>query len=169
MDNFLESYHKAFGFPDYGRSDRPVNEFLYEVRRNGKLVVKGKDGEIGIGDIRLAVKKVILNSPAISLMATIELPTGKSSGGFGNGSLDGGVAVLIEHELSRKIKVYFNSGAVISGDLKAEKNVKLKNFVYAGTGFEAFLWDNLSVLGQIYAQSSVFPKTKLFTLIMGFH
>lgn len=164
MDSFLESYHEAFGFPDYGRGDRPKNEFLYEVRRNGELVVKGKDRKTGIGDIRLSVKKVILNNPVISLKAEIELPTGKSSEGFGNGSLDGSIAVLIEHELSRRIKVYFNSGAVFPGDLKAEKNVRLKNFIYAGTGFEAFLWDNLSILGQIYAQSSVFPETKISTI-----
>lgn len=164
MDNFLKSYHKAFGFPDYGRSNRPDNEFLYEVRRNGELVVKGKDGKTGIGDIRLSVKKVVLNNPVISLKAAVELPTGKSSGGFGNGSLDGGVAVLIEHGLSKKVKLYFNSGAVFPGDLKAEKNVKLKNFVYAGTGLEAFLWDNLSILGQVYAQSSIFPKTKISTI-----
>jgi len=164
MDNFLESYHKAFGFPDYGRSDRPDNEFLYEVRRNGELILKVKAGDTGIGDIRLTAKKVILNSPAMSLMASIELPTGKTSRGFGNGSFDAGVAVLIEQELSKKIKTYFNAGAVIPGDLKAEKTVKLKNFVYAGTGLEAFLWDNLSILGQIYAQSSVFPKTKISTI-----
>jgi hypothetical protein len=29
-DDFLRSYHNAFGFPDYGRSNRPDNEFLYE-------------------------------------------------------------------------------------------------------------------------------------------
>ena len=32
MDNFLDSYHKTFGFPDYGRSNRPNDEFFYEVK-----------------------------------------------------------------------------------------------------------------------------------------
>lgn len=55
MDSFLESYHNAFGFPDYGRSSRPENQFLFEVRRNGATVIKGKNGEISIGDVRLNV------------------------------------------------------------------------------------------------------------------
>ncbi len=28
MDAFLSSFHKTFGFPDYGRSGRPGNDFL---------------------------------------------------------------------------------------------------------------------------------------------
>ena len=44
MDGFLDSYHGAFGFPDYGRSNRPLNDFLYEVRRDSDLVIKGKTG-----------------------------------------------------------------------------------------------------------------------------
>ncbi len=44
MDDLLRSYHNAFGFPDYGRSNRPDNEFLYEVSRNAVLVIKGESG-----------------------------------------------------------------------------------------------------------------------------
>jgi hypothetical protein len=32
MDGFLNSYHQIFGFPDYGRCNRPNNEFLYKRR-----------------------------------------------------------------------------------------------------------------------------------------
>ena len=42
LDGVLEDYHNTFGFSDYGRSDRPHNEFLYEVRRDGNLIIKGK-------------------------------------------------------------------------------------------------------------------------------
>jgi uncharacterized protein DUF3187 len=28
MDNFLKAYHNTFGFPDYGRSNRPRNAFF---------------------------------------------------------------------------------------------------------------------------------------------
>ena len=45
MDGFLDSYHDTFGFPDYGRSNRPDNDFLYEVKRNGTVVVKGESGQ----------------------------------------------------------------------------------------------------------------------------
>lgn len=66
MDDFLNSYHNAFGFPDYGRSNRPDNEFLYEVRRKGVLIVKGESGLIGVGDIRFTLKKPIRRAIRLS-------------------------------------------------------------------------------------------------------
>ena len=59
MDDFLEGYHSAFGFSDYGRSGRPENEFLYEVRHNGATVIKGRNGRTGLGDIRLTAKSAM--------------------------------------------------------------------------------------------------------------
>jgi hypothetical protein len=57
MDGFLADYHDTFGFADYGRSARPHNAFLYEVRRDGRLIIKGSSSA-KLGDIRLAVKKI---------------------------------------------------------------------------------------------------------------
>jgi hypothetical protein len=165
MDNFLESYHEAFGFPDYGRSSRPANQFLYEVRKNGALVMKGKAGRTGIGDIRITAKKEILGSdPALSLMADLEIPTGNASGGFGNGALDTGVAVLLDKNLGETVRTYFNFGMVFPGDLKAGDTVKLRNFFYGGAGVEAAFWKNVSLVGQVMFQNSPFPKTGVSTI-----
>lgn len=57
LDSFLESYHDLFGLPDYGRSERPRNDFLYEVWKDGKLLIKGSSGKTGVGDVRLSLKK----------------------------------------------------------------------------------------------------------------
>ncbi|HDY89533.1 MAG TPA: DUF3187 family protein, partial [bacterium] len=66
MDGFLENYHDAFGFPDYGRSNRPHNDFLYEVRKNGELIIQGRSG-VGIGDIRITAKKPLAASEGFNL------------------------------------------------------------------------------------------------------
>jgi hypothetical protein len=162
MDDFLKSYHDAFGFPDYGRSNRPENEFLYEVRRKGVLIIKGESGHIGIGDIRFTFKKPILKGdPAISIKGDLELPTGNAKEGYGSGSIDAGITALIEKKLSEKFKAYGNLGVVFPGDLKGYEKVKLKEFIYGGTGVEAALWKNLSLLGQIFIQDSPFPKTDI--------
>jgi hypothetical protein len=162
MDDFLRSYHNAFGFPDYGRSNRPENEFLYEVRRKGVIVIKGEGGRIGIGDIRFTFKKPILTGdPAVSLRGDVELPTGDAKKGYGSGSIDAGFAVMIDKKLGEKFKAYGNLGVVFPGDLKAHEKVKLREFVYGGTGVEAALWKNLSILGQVFIQGSPFPKTDI--------
>ena len=165
MDDFLKSYHDAFGFSDYGRSSRPENQFLYEVRKDGVLVIRGKSGRIGLGDIRLTAKREILcGDPCLSVMANVELPTGQASAGFGNGSLDAGVAVLVDKNIGEKVKTYFNLGAVFPGDLRAENVVNLRNFLYGGAGVEAALWKSFSLLGQVMFQNSPFPKTGVSTM-----
>jgi hypothetical protein len=160
MDDFLKGYHDAFGFADYGRSNRPENEFLYEVRKKGVLIIKGRNGRIGIGDIKFTFKKPILKTdPAISIKGDIELPTGDVKEGYGNGSIDAGIAALIEKKLSEKFKAYGNLGIVFPGDLKGYEKVELREFIYGGTGIEAAFWKNLSLLGQLFVQGSPFPKT----------
>jgi hypothetical protein len=162
MDGFLHSYHEAFGFPDYGRSNRPDNEFLYNVKRNGAPVVDGRGGRITIGDIRLSLKKPILyGDPAISIKGDLEFPTGDAKDGYGNGSIDAGIAMLFDKKLSEKIKTYFNIGAVFPGDLKGQETVELKEYIYGGAGIEAYLLNNLSLLGQVFFQNSPYPKTDI--------
>lgn len=162
MDGFLNTYHDAFGFPDYGRSKRPDNKFLYEVRRNGKLVVKSKNGHIGIGDIRLSFKKPLLNrDPAISIKGNIELPTGDAKTGYGNGSIDAGIAVLMDKKLSECFKSYLNIGAVFPGNLRGHEEINLREFFYGGAAIEASFWKNISLISQVFIQGSPFPKTDI--------
>jgi len=165
MDDFLSSYHKTFGFSDYGRSGRPSNTFLYEVKKNGVLVIKAEGGRVGIGDVRITAKRTLLSDdPAVSLIADVELPTGSASKGFGNGSIDAGVGLLVDKKLSEKIKAYLNLGVVFPGDFKARETIALKNFVYGGLCIEADVSKNISLLGQVFAQNSPFPKTGISSI-----
>lgn len=162
MDGFLNSYHDAFGFPDYGRSNRPNNKFLYEVRREGILIVDGKGGHINIGDIKLRLKKTILyGDPAISIKGDLEFPTGDARDGYGNGGIDAGVAILVDKKLSDKVMTYLNIGAVFPGDFKGHETVELKEYIYSGAGVEAYLLKNLNLLAQVFIQGSPYPKTEI--------
>ncbi len=160
MDGFLNSYHDTFGFSDYGRGTRPDNEFLYEVKKNGSAVVKAEDSRIGLGDVRLSIKReLIKGDPHVSVKANIEFPTGNASRGFGNGCIDGGIALLLDKRLGNKFNLYVNSEIVFPGDLRAEQTVRLKEYFYTGAAVEAALLKNFSLLGQISFQSSPFPHT----------
>jgi hypothetical protein len=160
LDDFLSSYHKTFGFSDYGRSSRPGNAFLYEVKKNGVTVIKGESGRTGIGDIRLSAKRALLGGdPAVSVMTAVELPTGNASKGYGSGSVDADAALLLDKKITERIRTHFNLGIVFPGDLRGRETVKLKEFVYGGICVEAAVWKNLSLLGQVSAQGSPFPKT----------
>ena len=160
IDGFLNGYHNAFGFPDYGRSNRPDNEFLYEVKRKGDIVVRGENGYSGIGDIKLTTKKPLLKGdPAISVKGDMEIPTGDAKTGFGNGGIDAGIALLIDKNLNEIFKSYFTIGIVFPGDLKAYERVDSREFIHCGAAVKAALWNNISLLGQIFVQGSPFPET----------
>ncbi|HXX57667.1 MAG TPA: DUF3187 family protein [Thermodesulfovibrionales bacterium] len=165
LDHFLSDYHRTFGFSDYGRSNRPANTFLYEMSKNGKLLIQADNGTIGLGDIRLTAKKaLLLADPVVSLMADIELPTGSASKGFGSGGIDTGIAVLIDKRLGEKVMLYGNVGVVFTGDLKWKERVKLRDSLYGGVCVEAAPWKNFSLLGQAVFQSSPFPETGIPSL-----
>jgi hypothetical protein len=160
MDQPLAWYHQTFGFPDYGRSERPDNEFLYEVQRDGEPLVEAVNDRAGLGDMRLTLKrKIIGEDPVVSVMADVELPTGNARLGYGSGSVDAAVALLLDKDLGAQSRVYVNLGAVFPGDLEAHQTVKLDTFYYAGSGIESLIWPRLSALVQLMLQTSPYPNT----------
>ncbi len=160
MDRPLSAYHRTFGFPDYGRSERPDNDFLYDVRRDGLPIVKGVHDRTGFGDARITLKKVITTSdPVISVLADVELPTGDARIGYGSGSVDTGLALLLDKDIGTETKLYANLGAVFPGELRAYQTVRLENFYYAGSGIETLVTRRLSLLVQFIAQTSPYPGT----------
>jgi len=165
MDGFLESYHSTFGFSDYGRSNRPENEFLYEVRRDNALVVRGETGT-GLGDVRLTLKKSLMSSGdfGLSVKGDIELPTGDAKAGYGNGSVDAGISVLMNYYICQGIATYWNIGAVSPGDVRGYQKVELKDFVYGGMAVEADLGKGFSLLTQLQVQSRIYPETDLLAV-----
>jgi hypothetical protein len=165
MDGVLEEYHSAFGFPDYGRSARPENEFLYEVRRDGNVIIKGRSG-IRVGDIRLAVKKPLITSDGfgLSVKGDVELPVGNAKEGYGNGSIDVGIALLLDKKITNSIMTYGNLGVVFPGDVRGYEKVDLNNFVYGGAGVEAYVGRGFSFLVQLQGQSQIYPETDLLAV-----
>jgi hypothetical protein len=158
MDGGLDWYHSTFDFPDYGRSTRPKNEFMYEVRKDGVVVIQGAKDKTAIGDVRLSLKKMIFrNDPAVSLLGTVELPTGDARTGHGSGSVDWGLAVLVDKTFDERLRTYGNVGAVFPGAFKGYETVPLKTYYYGGVGAEAALFRHLSLIGQVSVQTSPFP------------
>ncbi len=95
----------------------------------------------------------------VSIKADVELPSGKAKKGYGNGSVDAGVALLIDKSISSAIMTYWNFGAVFPGDIKGYNKLNLKNYFHGGAGLEAALGKRFSLLAQVQGQSAVYPET----------
>lgn len=160
LDGPLEAWHDLLPFGDYGRHERPQNEFLYEVLRDGKPVIQGVNGRTGLGDVRLSLKQVVTASTAtISAMAAVELPTGDARTGYGNGSYDLSLALLADRRWGSTYYGYANAGYMVPGDLKGYQTVALRNAWYAGVGLEAAWWERFRVIVQTVVQRSPLPET----------
>ncbi|VAX32128.1 hypothetical protein MNBD_NITROSPIRAE02-216 [hydrothermal vent metagenome] len=160
LDGFLEFYHSALGFPDYGRSNRPPNDFLFEVTHNGRTVVAGKSGEIALGDIKVGVKKALyVKDPYISIYGSIEFPTGEPESGYGNGALDTSVALLVNKGIGDSIMTYFNAGAVFTDSFRGEETIDLEDYLYGAAGVEWLYSNTLSLNTQFFVQGSPFRNT----------
>ena len=104
-------------------------------------------------------KPLLTGDPAISIRGDIEFPTGASRKGYGNGSVDSGLALLVDKDISRKFKSYFNIGIVFPGDLKGDQTIDLKEFLFGGAAVEADLWKHVGLIVQVFVQGSPFPET----------
>jgi hypothetical protein len=178
LDGFLESFHDLIRVHDpYGKSGRPKDDFLYEIRhgeyaellaergsgsQGSTAVVLGRTGT-GLGDIRLTLKRplIVSDNYNLSLKGDLELPTGDAKEGYGNGSTDAGVSILYDRRLSDKIMSYWNIGAVFPGDLDGYSNIDLKNFIYGGSAIEIDILKRWDLLFQLQAQSPIYPETDL--------
>jgi hypothetical protein len=160
LDRPLATFHDALGTGDYGRHERPYNEFLYELLYQGKPVIITENGKTGIGDVRLTLKQVVNDAkPLVSLMANIELPTGDAKAGYGNGSVDAAFAVLVDLDLGKRYRGYGNAGVVVPGDLKGYQTIPMRTYAYAGFGVEAAWWERFSVIVQTVVAGSPYPST----------
>lgn len=155
LDGPLEWYHNTFGFPDYGRSYRPQNEFLYTMTRNGTEVIHGETGGAGLGDVSLGVKQVLFRGTAvISTYGFVEFPTGDPKEGYGNGSLDYGIMLLADIPLGRRVKGYLNAGYVFPGTWKAQEDVHLREYQFGALGLEWNATKTVSSTLQLTMQTS---------------
>lgn len=165
LDGFIEDFHDTFGFDDYGRSARPHNAFLYEVRKDGNLIVEGKS-RMSPGEVRIALKKPFFERGPVtaSLLANVEIPVGDAKEGFGNGGLDAGLAVALDARITEWLMSYWNAGVVFPSDVRGHTHLNLKNYFHAGAGLEAMVSSGFSLLVQLQGQTPVYPVTDLLAV-----
>lgn len=160
FDGPLDAWHDLLDAPDYGRSARPDNAFLYQIFHDGRPLVLGVNDRTGLGDVRVTFKQLVSASTiTVGLLASVEFPTGDARTGYGNGSYDTSVALLVDRTWGETYAGYGNVGYIIPGDLKANQTIPLRNAWYAGGGIEAAWWERFIVLVQALVQQSPYPET----------
>jgi hypothetical protein len=136
LDGALSSLHGTLGTGNGSRKDRPEDQYLYIVQRDGKTVIRGDRNRVAWGDVRTWGKWLFHRGHdlTVSLYGFLDVPTGNSYKGYGNGSVDLGTALLANFRYDEHIDLFANAGRVFPGDYKGHERIRLYDFLYAALG-----------------------------------
>ena len=166
LDGPLATYHDIFGFPDYGRPDRPMNEFGYQMTVNNEDWVDGQSGGLHPGETVISAKLALAgaeNSQGFcsSLSAVLKVPTGEVEQGFGSGRYDQALVLLNRYRLS-PLSLYLNPGYVwLSDPDSTTADVHAEDMLTMLVGAEWEVFQNLSGLVQLNFMTSPLSHTRI--------
>ena len=130
LDNFIQRFHKAFGFPNAGRESVPNGRYSFRFDAGGQNRFNYASTDFGLGDVALHFRQQVTGEekglPAMALFADIKFPTGDASRGWGNGSPDFGFGFAIEHTWKR-LHLYLNTMGIATGG-----NDDYNDYMYGG-------------------------------------
>lgn len=135
--------------------------YAFNVTSNGRTIMNGADGAVGLGDSTLMAKYQLVSesatAPAISVRAAIKLPTGDANQFFGSGSPDFGLGLAAEKKVADRWILYANlNGVVPTGRIAG---LALQPVVSGMTAVE-YLWsENFSLTLHFDYYSSPFRGT----------
>lgn len=164
LDGFLENYHNFFGLPNYGRENRPKNEFAYDLRNQGRQWLDGRPGGLHPTDSVLSAKIPLIRADAsqrfsAGMVYSLKLPTGDYRYGFGSGGFDHGLSLLTKTDLFPFI-LYANGGVnLVSAPDTLGARVETQPVVAGFLGIEylpANLW---SLVIQVNAYTAPIKNT----------
>ncbi len=123
LDGFLNEYHKAGGFPDYDRPERPNNEFGYYIREaNGPYWFRAKRNRYSPIDSVVSVKfqfvkeRDLLQGSDYSFSSAVKyslkLPTGDVGQGLSSDGYDHGFFLLTKFS-KNQMNYYLNPGFIL--------------------------------------------------------
>ena len=135
--------------------------FLFNVTRNGRTIMGGGPGAMGLGDTTLMSKYQFLTEgavmPAVSLRGAAKLPTGDQAAFFGSGSPDFGVGLAAEKLVAGRWILYANMTGVVPTGTIAGFGLRP---TFSGLAAIEYLWsENLSITTHFNYYSSPFSGT----------
>ena len=166
LDGPLGTYHEIFGFPDYGRPDRPMNEFGYHMTANDEDWVDGQAGGPYLGETVISAKLALAGAEssqgfASSLSAALKIPTGEVERGLGSGRYDQALVLLNRYRLS-PLNFYLNPGYVwLSDPDSTDADIQVDDMLTMLLGVEWELFQNLSGVVQFNYMTTPLAHTAI--------
>lgn len=159
LDDFIEGYHDAFGFPDSGRDLVPRDVHNFTVVRNGRVLANYPASSFGLSDITVRLKYLISDHfdwPfKLALAPYLKLPTGQVTQGFSSEHFDFGLSLLFQKDLKR-FHLTSHLGYVIIGGHNQLNPIIGHGFLSFGQSLRYQIINGLSVIAQLNGNTSAF-------------
>lgn len=166
LDGFLNDYHQAFDFANYGREQRGENQFAYVLQKEGQPLFSPESGGLHLADGELSLKLALADERetgylTAALRYRLKLPLGDSDRWLGSGKLDHEIALLSRFR-HQHWRVYLAPGITFLSDPQtrgpAVSAHTVLSFFAGGEYVQNRRW---SWLAQLQYSSSPLEKTGL--------
>jgi hypothetical protein len=171
-DGFIDWYHSTFGFPAGGRDHAPKNRLLYQYQKDQQVRLNVDQSSSGIGDMQLSGAFQLYRNPdktsqALSLRASLKLPTGDSQQLHGSGSTDFSLWVTAGDDYKISVGHFTLYGAagimgMTEGDVLKEQQRNWVGFGGLGVGWSPARWIAFKL--QANGHTSFYKDSELETL-----
>jgi hypothetical protein len=174
LDGFIDSWHKAFGFPEGGRTLAPRNRLLFSYQRNHVEKRRIDEANSGLGDLRLTgglrlFEKKGEGAGALALRTSLKLPTGDSDFLHGSGSTDLALWLIGSLDFPWTYGLFSLWGsagfmALTTGQVLADQQRNWVGLGSLGIGYRPFSWIALKI--QANGHTSFYKDSDLRELSM---
>ena len=164
LDGFVEGWHDTSGLPDQERDTAPRDDFLVRAARGPSVVYELDRTGVALLDVPVELRWTFLPvTPArpfgAGVRAAVELPTGDSDRGHGNGGVDAALGAYGELELRQlplPLSLTAHAGHTFAATpRRAERGgLSYRVVTAAGRGAELVVAEGLSLLAQTELETS---------------
>lgn len=162
MDHAIEFWHDALGVTNAKRGG-PADELAFLYERDGELLFSMDSPASGLGDIQFTAAVPVATArddkTAVSLRASIKIPTGDPDHMFGSGAVDFALGLYVADERTwreRNLDLSVFAGALVLGDGDILPALQRNSVPYGGAAAAWHVSDRFSIVAQLYGQGSCF-------------
>jgi hypothetical protein len=163
LDEFIESYHGAFGFPNGGRDAFSRNRLYVNLPNDNGISLFLSEPAVSFGDIDLWIKYTFFQRKmlALALAGALKIPSGSIDKLSGSGYPDIGVQLLVDFKPFWVLTFYVQAGFVLPFDTMIRYSSKPDPMYNGLLGLELNPLNFFSLLVQLNVKSSPIIRGQL--------
>ena len=163
FDSAIDRWHEFWGLPQGNRPFVEHDQYDIQYDYQSQALVNLNEDSTTLGDVQIALARSIINNnhTAMSLWASLKLPTGDEDKLTSNGATDISAWLALDQQLTDSWIINLNAGSVVLGN-DNYKNMPLSDFAFYGHITLGWLiTDNIDLKLQLQGHTSYYDQSQL--------